>query len=44
MGIVRSTFLIEPAGNVVAEWRNVKVTGHVEEVLATLKSLRQERG
>ncbi len=37
MGIERSTFLINPQGQVVHEWRNVKVPGHVKEVLETLK-------
>jgi len=32
MGIERSTFLIDPDGNLVKEWRGVKVPGHVEEV------------
>lgn len=40
MGIERSTFLVDPAGFVVAAWRKVKVPGHVDEVLATLKSLQ----
>lgn len=37
MGIVRSTFLIDPEGEVVKEWPKVRVKGHVEEVLQTLK-------
>lgn len=32
-GIVRSTFVINPEGVVIQEWRGVKVPGHVEEVL-----------
>lgn len=32
-GIVRSTFLIDANGVLRAEWRKVKVTNHVEEVL-----------
>lgn len=36
-GIERSTFLIDPKGVLVAEWRKVKVDGHVDEVLKTLK-------
>ena len=32
MGIERSTFVIDPEGNLVKEWRGVKVPGHVEEV------------
>ena len=39
MGIERSTFLIDPTGTVVKEWRKVKVDGHVEEALETLKKL-----
>lgn len=33
MGIDRSTFLIDEDGIVQGAWRNVKVPGHVEEVL-----------
>lgn len=33
MGIVRSTFLINPEGKLVQEWRNVKVAGHAQAVL-----------
>ena len=36
-GIVRSTFLINPEGVIVREWRGVKVPGHVETVLAALR-------
>ncbi len=32
MGIERSTFVIDPDGNLIKEWRGVKVSGHVEEV------------
>ena len=37
MGIIRSTFLINEQGEVVKEWRKVKVKGHVDEVLSALK-------
>ncbi len=37
IGIERSTFLIDPNGQIVQEWRKVKVNGHVEEVLNVLK-------
>ncbi|MEJ5360896.1 MAG: thioredoxin-dependent thiol peroxidase [Spirochaetota bacterium] len=40
MGIERSTFLIDPEGRVRAVWRKVKVPGHVEKVLQTIKSLQ----
>jgi len=33
MGIERSTFLIDQQGILVKEWRNVRVKGHVEQVL-----------
>ncbi len=33
MGIERSTFIIDTEGNIVKEWRKVKVKGHVEEAL-----------
>ena len=36
MGIERSTFLIDPTGTVVKEWRKVKVKGHVEDALVTI--------
>lgn len=39
MGVERSTFLIDENGTVRQEWRKVKVAGHVQEVLETLKTL-----
>lgn len=39
MGVERSTFLIDAEGKLVEEWRKVKVKGHVDEVLAAVKSL-----
>ena len=42
MGIERSTFIIDPTGTVVKEWRKVKVKGHIEEALTTLKELIEE--
>jgi|TARA_B110000438_G_C15817246_1_gene652540 peroxiredoxin Q/BCP len=39
MGIERSTFLIDEQGKLQAEWRKVKVPGHVEEVLKAAKGL-----
>ena len=37
MGIVRTTFLIDPSGTIIQIWNNVKVAGHAEEVLDFLK-------
>jgi len=39
MGVVRSTFLIDPKGKIVKIWDNVKVKDHAQEVLSTLKDL-----
>jgi thioredoxin-dependent peroxiredoxin len=39
MGIERCTFLIGKDGKVAAVWRNVKVKGHAEDVLAAAKAL-----
>jgi thioredoxin-dependent peroxiredoxin len=36
-GIERSTFVIDPQGVLVHEWRGVKVPGHVAEVLKTVQ-------
>lgn len=40
-GTVRSTFLIDPEGYVRKIWKNVKVKGHVEQVLNFLRSLQE---
>jgi thioredoxin-dependent peroxiredoxin len=37
MGIVRSTFLIDPSGQIDRIWSNVRVKNHVDEVLAAVK-------
>lgn len=39
MGIERATFLIAKDGTLARIWRNVKVDGHAEDVLAAVKSL-----
>lgn len=38
-GIERSTFVINPQGVLVHEWRGVKVDGHAQEVLSFIQSL-----
>ena len=40
LGVERSTFIIDPAGKIAHAWRKVKVNGHVDEVLETLKELQ----
>jgi len=39
IGVDRSTFIVDLTGKVKAEWRNVKVKGHVSEVLDKVKEL-----
>ena len=39
-GVIRSTFLINPQGKIAYIWKNVKVKGHIAEVLAKLKELQ----
>jgi peroxiredoxin Q/BCP len=39
VGVDRSTFLINTKGKIIKEWRSVKVSGHVEEVLNTVKGI-----
>lgn len=39
MGIERSTFVLNKKGVLVKEWRQVKVAGHVQEVLDFVKTL-----
>jgi len=38
LGIERSTFLIDENGKLKHEWRRVKVKGHAQEVLDTVKN------
>jgi len=40
-GIERSTFLVGPDGVLRAEWRGLKVPGHVDEVLKAVKALKK---
>jgi len=40
MGVVRTTYIISPDGEIVAAWDKVKVKGHVEAVKEKLKELR----
>ncbi len=38
-GIERSTFIIDKNGNLIKEWRGVKVDGHAAEVLSFIATL-----
>lgn len=39
MGIIRTTFLIDPTGKIMHIWHKVKVPGHVQAVLRTLQQV-----
>lgn len=39
MGIERSTFVLNAQGEIVREWRKVKVANHAQQVLDTIKEL-----
>jgi len=41
MGVVRSTFIIDPDGKIAAVWEKVRVKGHVEAVKEKLAELVQ---
>ena len=40
MGVVRTTFLIDPDGKIAEIWNKVKVKGHVQKVKEKLQELR----
>jgi peroxiredoxin Q/BCP len=40
VGVIRSTFLIDPQQRLAESWRNVKADGHAEKVLERLRALR----
>lgn len=40
MGVIRTTYLIDPKGVVAHRWDKVKVPGHAEQVRDTIRSLR----
>lgn len=42
MGVIRTTYIIDPEGEIQAKWSNVKVNGHTEKVLEKLKKLKGE--
>jgi thioredoxin-dependent peroxiredoxin len=39
LGILRTTVLVDAAGRIARVWRNVRVDGHADEVLAAARSL-----
>jgi len=40
VGVIRSTYIINPEGDIVHLWTNVKVDNHVEKVTEKLKELQ----
>jgi thioredoxin-dependent peroxiredoxin len=40
MGMERSTFLIDASGKLLAKWRQIKVPGHAEVLLAAVRELQ----
>ena len=43
MGIVRSTFLVDPDGEIAQAWPRVKADGHAAAVLEALSEARASR-
>ena len=41
MGVVRSTFIIDPDGKIAYIWPKVRVKGHVDAVMSKLEELQQ---
>lgn len=40
LGVIRSTFIIDPAGKIAHRWSRVKTAGHADAVRETLTALR----
>ena len=43
MGIIRSSFLVDPEGRIAKVWPKVKADGHASQVLEALKAAREAR-
>jgi len=41
LGVIRSTFIIDEKGIIAFKWTNVKVEGHVDEVINKLSELKK---
>jgi peroxiredoxin Q/BCP len=44
MGIIRSSFLVDPDGRIAAVWPRVKADGHAADVISALAAARAARG
>jgi peroxiredoxin Q/BCP len=42
MGVIRTTFLVDPQGRIARIWPKVTVAGHAAEVLEAVKAMRAE--
>ena len=42
LGIIRSTFIIDPEGNIVKEYPKVNPTGHAQQIIEDLKKLQSK--
>ncbi|MFP4171051.1 MAG: thioredoxin-dependent thiol peroxidase [Methanomassiliicoccales archaeon] len=40
MGVVRTTFIVDPEGRIASAWHKVKVAGHVDEVVSKVNELK----
>jgi peroxiredoxin Q/BCP len=44
LGIIRSSFLVDPDGRLARVWPRVRADGHAEQVLDALRAARKESG
>ncbi len=44
MGIIRSSFLVDPEGRVAEAWPSVRADGHADQVLEALREAQAARG
>ncbi len=42
-GVIRSTYIIDPDGNIAKVYKKVKVAGHTEKVMEDLKKLQENK-
>ena len=42
MGIIRSSFLINPQGNIAKTYYNIRAKGHAQEVLDDLRMMQEK--
>ena len=42
LGVIRTTFILDPEGKIRHVWNKVKVPGHIDEVITKLKNIQTE--